>query len=351
MKRIFAFITVLFLLLNLTACLKPESIENVSVVDITYVDILDTRGYARDVYAYSDKIFVAASAAGTQIWEDNNGVVSQVFEHSFSSNPALGLTVIPESQLLLSFDDEKGYIKQLDTDLSALDSVYFNFPNILIYESENFGDQNTEDMAVVSLNDSLLVLFNTDRDLGDGLRFTYLNRRYEPSEGYYYWEENTIAKFSGEKNYGIDARDSLVSASHGELGIGLYHMVSGDCDTLASHDTPGEALEVKFYDNYLLSANNWAGMSVFALGVGDSSLTLLADIEVNGWVKQISIWNDIAILSCGENGIFLVDLSDPENPKADQPIEAGYTYRTFVANDMIYAATRQGVKRYRIESR
>jgi len=59
----------------------------------------------------------------------------------------------------------------------------------------------------------------------------------------------------------------------------------------------------------------------------------------------------MAILSCGENGIFVVDLSDPENPQVDQAIEAGYTYRTFVSNDMIYAATREGVKRYTIQSR
>ena len=107
----------------------------------------------------------------------------------------------------------------------------------------------------------------------------------------------------------------------------------------------------KFYDNYLLSANNWAGMGLFSIGAGDSSLTHLADVEVKGWVKQISLWNDIAVLSCGENGIFLVDLSDPANPKVDQPIDAGYTYRTHVAGDIIYAATREGVKRYHIESR
>ena len=62
------------------------------------------------------------------------------------------------------------------------------------------------------------------------------------------------------------------------------------------------------------------------------------------------MWNDQAVLSCGENGMFLVDLSDPGAPEVDQAIDAGYTYSTFVMDDIIYAATREGVKRYHIES-
>ena len=349
MKRILLLLTILMLILTINACLKPDSIDTFSKATLTPIDVIETGGYARDVSAYGDKIFVAASAAGTQIWQDKTDSVELVFEYQFGSSPALALTVEPNYQLILSVSKDQGYLRQLNNDLSAFDSVYINHPNVLIWESEHFGDQNTKDMASSYINDSLLVLYNTDTDLGDGLRYTYLNRYTDPFEGYYYWEANTIRKYTGEKNYGIDADGSLVASSHGELGVGLYRIESDHCDTLAITDTQGETLEVKFYENYLLAANNWAGMGIFSLNDSDSSLTHLADVEVGGWVKHISVWNDMAILSCGENGMFLVDLSDPENPQVDQAIDAGYTYRSFVAEDVLYAATREGVKRYHIE--
>ena len=351
MKRMLLSLIVIIFAFGLSSCLKPDPIESTFGSDVYLMDVIETEGYARDVFAHDNKIFVAASAAGTQIWEDQGGTVTRVFEYQFGSSPALALTVIPEFQLLLSVSKDQGYLKQLNPELNAFDSVYINSPNVLIWESEYFGDQNTNDMAATRVNDSLLILYNTDTDLGDGLRYTYLNRYYETMEGYYYWEANTVDKYTGAKNYGIDARDSLVAASHGELGVGLYHMGVGFCDTLAVVDTRGEALEVKFYDDYLLVANNWGGMEVLTMAASISPLLHLSDVEVGGWVKHISTWNDIAILSCGENGIFLVDLSDPANPVVDQAIDAGYTYTTYVADDILYAATREGVKRYHIESR
>ena len=351
MKRIILPASVILLTLLLTACLKPDPIDNMTAATVTLIDVLETGGYARDVSAYDNKIFVAASAAGTQIWEDDNGVVSKVFNHQFGSASATGLRVEPEFQLILSVSKDQGYLRQLNSDLSAFDSVYINFPGVLIGESEHFGDQNTRDMASTKVNDSLLVLYNTDTDLGDGLRFTFLNRFTDGLDGYYYWVANTIKKYTGAKNYGIDANGSLVASSHGELGVGLYRIEHDYCDTLGVIDTGGEALEVKIYDNYLLVADNWAGMQVLSIGAGDSSLTHLADVEVGGWVKHISMWNDLAVLSCGENGMFLVDLSDPGAPKVDQAIDAGYTYSSFISGDMIHAATREGVKRYHIENR
>ncbi len=351
MKRKTLLASILMLTLILSACLKPDPIDDMTVATVTLQDVLETEGYARDVSAYGNKIFVAASAAGTQIWEDDNGTVSKVYSHHFGSASASGLRVEPEYKLILSVSKDQGYLRQLNDDLSAFDSVYINHPSVLIWESEHFGDQNTRDMASTRVNDSLLVLYNTDTDLGDGLRFTFLNRFTDGLEGYHYWEANTIKKYTGAKNYGIDAQGSLVASSHGELGVGLYRIEFDHADTLGILDTGGEALEVKLFDNYLLVADNWAGMQILSISAGDSSLTHLANVEVGGWVKHISTWNDMAVLSCGENGMFLVDLSDPGDPKVDQAIDAGYTYSTFISDDMIHAATREGVKRYHIQNR
>ncbi len=343
---------VLLLLLALTACLRPDPIESGTVVDVSYVDVLETEGYARDVVAYGNKIFVAASQAGNQIWEAQNGTAVKVFEPYFSDNPALKIILEPHSRLLFTVDKDKAFYKKLNPELSAFDSVYILHPVWSeILEDRFFGDGSIEDIFAREINDSLVAVVVSDRSEGDGLQQNYFNKRYHSTEGFYYWEKNNVGSSTAGKHLGLDLRDTLIAVTRDELGVILYRLEDVDLDTLAEIDTPGSALEVLFYDNYLLVANNWAGMEVISLGPGDSSLTHLANIEVSGWVKQISIWNDIAILSCGENGVFLVDLSDPEHPRVDQAIDAGYTYRTYVANDMLYAATREGVKRYHIESR
>jgi len=352
MKRILMPLFVLLMILSLGACLKPDPVETSRAVSVSLVDVLETVGYARDVDVHDDMIFVAASQAGIQIWQEQSAADPVlVFAHQFSGDPALRVLVEPESRILFSFDKSGGFHKTLNPELTGFDSVYIlQSIWIGIFEEGLFGSGANEDFVARAVNDSLVALYVIDRTSNDGLKQYFFNRRFNPSPAFQYWELNNVGSSTGGVNLGLDLRDNLMAISHDELGIGLYRLDGINLDTLSTMDTPGEALEVKFYDNYLLSANNWAGMGVFSLGSGDSTLTHMADIEVSGWVKQISLWNEIAILSCGENGIFLVDLSDPENPRVDQAIEAGYTYRTFVANGMIYAATREGVKRYTIQS-
>ena len=358
MKRIILSAFALSLVLLLSACLKTDPIDSDFASDVYLMDVLETGAYARDVYVHDGAILVAASQSGNQIWQErSDGTVEKTIEHKFGDDPALRIIVEPESRLMFTFDRGGGFFKKLSPGLHAFDSVYAQHGvNIETSEGGTYGSGGNEDFAVRKLNDSLVALYVIDRTSNDGLKQYYFNRKFRAPDflydgSYYYWELSNAGASTGGINLGLDLRDNLIAISHDELGVGLYRLDGVTLDTLGIVDTQGEALEVKFYNNYLLSANNWAGMGIFSLGEGDSSLTHLADIEVGGWVKQISVWNDIAVLSCGENGIFLVDLSDPENPQVDQPIDAGYTYRTHVAGDIIYAATREGVKRYHIESR
>ena len=358
MKRIILSAFALSLVLLLSACLKTDPIDSDFASDVYLMDVLETGAYARDVYVHDGAILVAASQSGNQIWQErSDGTVEKTLEHKFGDDPALRIIVEPETRLMFTFDRGGGFFKKLSPGFHAFDSVYAQHGvNIETSEGGTYGSGGNEDFAVRKLNDSLVALYVIDRTSNDGLKQYYFNRKFRAPDflydgSFYYWELSNAGASTGGINLGLDLRDNLIAISHDELGVGLYRLDGVTLDTLGVVDTQGEALEVKFYNNYLLSANNWAGMGIFSLGEEDSSLTHLADIEVGGWVKQISVWNDIAVLSCGENGIFLVDLSDPENPQVDQPIDAGYTYHTHVDGDIIYAATREGVKRYHIESR
>jgi len=356
MKRLFPFALLAGLTFLLSACLKPDPLDTDTVVDVTFVDVLETGAYARDVYVHDGSIFVAASQTGNQIWQENgDGTVEKSFEHKFSGNPALRVVVEPETRLMFTFDRTQGFYKKLSEDLNGFDSVYVKHPLwIGTSESGLFGSGSNEDFEVRKMNDSLVALYVIDRTSNDGLKQYYFNRRFRAPDflydgSYYFWELSNVGTSTGGINLGLDLQDSLMTISHDELGIGLYRLNGVALDTLDVVNTEGEALEVEFFGDHVLAANNWAGMGVYAIDPVTLTLGHLADVEVGGWVKQISIWDDVAVLACGENGIFLVDLSDPASPRVDQPIDAGYTYRTHVEGDMLYAATREGVKRYQLK--
>jgi len=108
-------------------------------------------------------------------------------------------------------------------------------------------------------------------------------------------------------------------------------------------------MEVTFYDDYLLVAADWAGLQV--LHWDGSTLTHAGSLNLDEKVRQISVWRDVAILSCESDECYIVDISDPTDPRFDQFLATGYLYRTQVVGDRVYAATREGVKIYSIGMR
>ena len=63
---------------------------------------------------------------------------------------------------------------------------------------------------------------------------------------------------------------------------------------------------------------------------------------------DISIKDDIAVLSIGSKGIALYDVSDIQNPKAKGIFDVGYTYKTEFWNGHILICTRSGLKTAKI---
>lgn len=368
MKTRIAHILIFLLTLLLVSCLKPEAIESDQRVDVMLVEVLETGGFARDVVAHNDMIFVAASQGGTQFWEENDGTHEKVFQAYFdqdgnphNDNEVLKIYLEPESRMLFVLDKAQAFYKKLNTEYTAFDTIYDGIYSVFMetFEARRFGDGSIEDLYVRMSNDTTVTIMAADRSSGDGLQTYYLNKEvYEGPidlsgtiHSFPYWNIANGSLSTDGRILGLDVSGDMLAVTRDELGVILLNWSFNNVDTLAVHETPGEALEVTFYDDYLLVANNWAGMGVMSISSSDSSLTHLTDVEVKGWVKHISMWNEIAVLSCGENSIFLVDLSDPASPVVDQAIEAGYTYRTYVAGNTIYAATREGVKLYNLDYR
>ena len=323
----------------LVSCVKPnDPYQNNVDVLLTQVDQVNTIGYARDIFIADTMMFVAASQAGGQIWTQRAGEWGMRYQNIFNTVELELIQYDMVNHILLAADKRSGYLLPMDSTNLAPDSTY---------SLQQFSDSNTQDFAFVAKPDTIQ-LWLADLDGSDGLKFFIFKRGVDPF-GLPSWEINTGEKIKVASYTGLDKRDNQLGVARSELGIELFNLpVQAGSLPVMSADTPGEALDVTFYKNELLVADNWAGMTTFQ--IGDSTLTQTDQLSLNGWVKHIDLWNDYAFLSCAGNGLFVVKLG--QNGAAstvDQYLPISYVYDVTIAGDYLYVASREGVLIYKIE--
>lgn len=329
-----------------TTCLRPDPISNETVVEIDQVFEINTSGWARDSQESNGLLYVAASQAGIQIWDVSGTEPQQAFEHNPGSEDINLIHFDPVNHLLLAADRRIVHYMVMDSTGMAVDSVYYEQTSALL-DPKQLSDGNTQDFNI-SARDSQLVIYLTDNDYSDGLKRIFLTLEDDAVFGGSYWAPEGAKLVTGHMR-GMDQMDDVIAVTVEEMGVALYRVSLSSVEFLAELDTPGEAIETAFYGSYLLVATDWAGLHV--LSWDGSRLAEVASLDFGENVEHISLWNDIAVLSCGNDEVYLVDLSDIQNPEVDQFIATGYTYRSEVVNDRIYFSTREGVKAYEIAYR
>ena len=334
--------------LMLAGCLRPEPTEPDTRVIITLEKEIDTRGWSRDVMVEGDYLFVAASQAGAQIWDMAGDEPQMLWDTLITDKVAELIRYDAVNNIVFIADDGAVHYLLMNTTLTDVDTAYYNNPWLAIFDPKIFSDGNTEDMALLEAEDGRIVVLVTDRDFSDGLKRTTLNFNYDVGFDLNYWEPTGNKLVSGHLR-GLDVVGDIVATGWEELGAGLHRVTPVQVDSLAHRDTPGDVLDVTFYGEYLLAAADWGGLQIMTWDT--TQLDLVASLDLEETVKHIAVWEDLAVLSCGNDECYIVDLSDPLEPEFDQFLPTGYCYRTFVQDDHIYAATREGVKIYSIERR
>jgi len=342
-------VLLLLLVLLLNSCLNPGRLSTSGNLLLVLEDSLSTVGFARDVSVVGEQVYVAASLAGVEIWSRNGGSYQETYQDPLTGDVAQYILTVPSQRLLMVADRKTVHYRFLNNSLTTIDSTYYSDPWVYSLDPLQFSDANCKDLAVIS-GDTLgsLTVFVADGDWGDGLKKIQLDLKYEPVFQVNYWQPQGVKLVQGHI-VGLALKDSLLAVTMGELGIALYRVHTDSLELLAQADTPGEALEAEFAGEFLLVADNWAGVEVYS--VSGDQLTWLSNIALRGWAKHIAVWQQFALVACGENSLYIVDISDPAQPRLDGYLETGYIYRGVVSGDRYFAATRRGVKIYQLLER
>lgn len=322
-----------------SGCIKPNDpyTANTDVL-LTQIDQLNTIGYARDVYISDTLLFVAASQAGGQIWTKRSDVWGLRYQYDFGTAELELVRYDAVNRLWLTADKRSGYMLPMDSTNLSPDPLY---------SLQNFSDSNTQDFIINSYPDSLEVWL-ADLDGSDGFKYFNFKRGLDPF-GFLTWEITTGEKIKVATYTGMDKLNNQIAIGRSEMGIEVFDLpVHNGSLPVIWTDTPGEALDVTFYGDQLLVADNWAGLTVYQ--ISDSTLTEIDQLGMNGWVKHVDLWGDYAFLSCAGNGLFVARLS-PDGGKAsiDQQLPISYVYDVTIEGDLLYVASREGILIYQIE--
>ncbi len=322
-------------------CIQPNtpSRQN-SDIRLTQTEELNTVGFARDVVVLQDTLmFVAAGQAGGQIWTKRNAGWGLRYEYEFSTSELELVRFDPINHLWFASDKHSGYILPLDNTNLKPDSAYSPI---------NFSDSNTMDFVVTGQPDSIN-LWLADGDGSDGLKYFSMRKILDPILGTPAWDVPTGEKVKTSSYNGLDKLGNRLATARQQLGVEIFDLpVQAGSAPVLSADTPGEALDVTFYRDFLLVADNWAGMTM--LKIDDSTLTHTSELVLNGWVKHIDLWGNYAFLSCAGNGLFVAKLDTAGGTaKIDYKLPLTYVYDVFISGNTLYAAGREGVKIFRIE--
>ena len=122
---------------------------------------------------------------------------------------------------------------------------------------------------------------------------------------------------------------------------------------------PKEEAEREHGPNMIKRAFTYKALNKLIQGsAADMTKKAMVDLYKEGIIPHIqvhdeldiSVKDDIAVLSIGSKGIALYDVSDIQNPKAKGIFDVGYTYKTEFWNGQILICTRSGLKTAKINS-
>ena len=280
-----------------------------------------TVGYARDVFVTNENVFIAEDQGGFSIFDIAGDFI---LRYNQSIDNARLIKVLEEDSLLFVYDIYSDPAAILVFDLSSL-------PEISIKPPITGQTGGIED----------LIINRNEETENNEVSWTYENKvRFGTYNGI--WEGQ--ANFNSYQNSvaGLDYSDDNIFVCGEQIGVYISSRQTGELENTI--DTNGQALDVRFVDNKLFVACREEGIEVFdVLDIQDPSLIYSTD--TSGYAQSIDVEGDILAVASGGGGLYVYDISDLENVTLTGKLSAeiGYSYKTFIKDGKIYAATKNGV--------
>lgn len=307
------------------------------VEPITYEDILEiehiylTTGYVLDAYISDNIIYVAQDQTGIILFNRSYGDI--IWEKSASYTKYI--TVSEQDSFMVSYENDY-FHTYIFTNLDSISEIgsplkddYSRYPKLInvsinkdafkiSYIKKSESKLKIQEYYLVSgiwfLSDNSTYFTIPDKELMD----------YEIKEDYIYFAANQWG---------------LIIIDYNEQIIGIA-------------DTPGQALAVKVVGDYAYIADREAGLQVIDISDVENP-ELVYSFDTSGLAQSVDVEEDYLVVGSGGGGLYLFDVSDKSNPKFldridDSEIGFGYTYKAFLSNMEVFAATRIGVVKLKI---
>lgn len=320
------FLLVISIVITIVLCTCAKWVEPITYKDILEIEhIYQTTGYARDAYISDSLICIAEDQAGFSIYDRNNDTL--ICHYYGSIENARLISVVEEKSLLFVYDRYGTHAGIRNFDISNLSNPTENIP---------ITGRNIEAMkCFANVWGSIDIYATVDNK--------YL---YGPYDGYY-WYSNTF--YLPNSLFGFDLDSSYTYITGEQRGLYIADVNNGD--TISVADTPGRALAVKVVGDYAYIADREAGLQVIDISDVENP-ELVYSFDTSGLAQSVDVEEDYLVVGSGGGGLYLFDVSDKANPefldRIDNSEIIGYTYKAFLSNMEVFAATRIGVVKLKI---
>ena len=313
----------------LFSCAKPNKPFTPTESNLKTVNFYPTTGYARDFSILKNHLFVAEDQSGFAIFDLNSDTLIIHFTENIQNARLISAVERDTTSTLVVYDTFGGPASLMLYDISDVSNPIL-FSNII----ENTG--GIETMVASVVNDTLNISLSRNSSGTHEFKISELIQIY----GQWFLSELLTNSNFDYDVHNFSENNGKYYIGNEQNGIAVLDEESGDIQEYI--DTPGSAYDVKKSDNYLFVADRHEGFEVYKADTKE----MIYHYDTSGYAKQLEINDKYAVVASGGGGIYVFDISNPEEVSLIGRIddsEIGYTYKAKIVNDKIFVATRNGV--------
>ncbi len=342
MKNIFL---MLIITLIIFSCAKPNKTFQPEPSQVQIDKFYQTRGYARDFTIDDNHLFVAVDQNGFSIFDMNTDTLIVNYSQYLNYPRLINVAHTSSETLLFVYD-----IYGSPASINCFNIADISNPQYLPPIITDTGGIEDLDILSSTENDTIQLRFTKNDASSHKLKisnalhinFTWQFTPLIDADQLFDYDVHNFDKFD-ENHYYI---------ANEQKGIAYINTTDPNNPVIDKYiDTPGSAYDVKRVDNYLYVADRHEGFEVYELQ-GDN-WKMIYHYDTSGLAKQLAIYQGYAALASGGGGIYIFDISNPQTTKLLTNIddsEIGYSYKVKFFNGILYAATRNGVYKFKIEN-
>jgi len=315
------FYLILLMGIILFSCAKPNEPAG-TTGSLKIEEVFTTGGYARGFAVSDEYIFIAEDQRGFSIYNYISGT-QLCHRDTFDGN---------------YFESTKNIVGSVSEDLLII------YDNITLY--------------VFDISDIQNPIYSTLNLQGGTTGIEKIVLEENPTGGVdLYWTSGNVIKvgtLDGSWNNnishdfpddvgGFDFNSDIIAIGGEQFGI---HILDQSTELLvATIETPGEALDVKIVDNYLIAAIREEGFTIYDISDISNPIHIVTE-DTADIIYTVDSEGNYLVLSSHAGGVIVYDISEIAEPKFIGSLDdsaIGYTFKAEIINGRIFASTRTGV--------